>query len=118
MATTPALKDRAARRAGIAFVVLLIVSVTLMAFSSNPAIRDAQNGIGFAFRPIQSALDTFAAGIASIGTAISEIDQLRVDNEAWRGEIPLIEEHFAGIGERLPTELRDELRELEKRLAN
>ncbi len=42
---------------------------------------------------------------------------LAVDNEAWRGEIPLIEEHFAAIGERLPTELADELRELEKRLA-
>jgi phosphoenolpyruvate carboxykinase (GTP) len=43
---------------------------------------------------------------------------LKVDNEAWRGEIPLIEEHFASIGERLPHELADELRELEKRLAN
>ena len=43
---------------------------------------------------------------------------LRVDNEAWRGEIPLIEAHFAFIGERLPEELADELRELEKRLAD
>ena len=43
---------------------------------------------------------------------------LKVDNQAWRGEIPLIEEHFASIGERLPHELADELRELEKRLAN
>ena len=49
MATTPALQNRAARRAGIAFIALLIVSVMLMAFSSNPAVRDAQNGIGFAF---------------------------------------------------------------------
>ena len=43
---------------------------------------------------------------------------LRVDNEAWRGEIPLIEDHFAFVGERLPEELADELRELEKRLAD
>jgi phosphoenolpyruvate carboxykinase (GTP) len=43
---------------------------------------------------------------------------LRVDNDAWRGEIPLIEDHFTSIGERLPTELAEELRELEKRLAN
>ena len=43
---------------------------------------------------------------------------LHVDNEAWRGEIPLIEEHFEFIGERLPAELAEELRELEKRLAN
>jgi rod shape-determining protein MreC len=99
MATTPALQNRAARRAGIAFVVLLIVSVTLMAFSSNPAIRDAQNGIGFAFRPIQSALDTFAAGIASIGTAISEIDQLRVDNEALRAENARLEAENSRLAE-------------------
>ena len=47
------------------------------------------------------------------------LDQLlKVDNEAWRGEIPLIEDHFTSIGERLPGEMADELRELEKRLAN
>jgi len=43
---------------------------------------------------------------------------LKVDNEAWRGEIPLIESHFKFIGERLPAELADELRELEKRLTD
>jgi phosphoenolpyruvate carboxykinase (GTP) len=41
-----------------------------------------------------------------------------VDAESWRQEIPQIEAHYAGLGERLPEELRDELRELEKRLAN
>jgi phosphoenolpyruvate carboxykinase (GTP) len=41
-----------------------------------------------------------------------------VDAESWRQEIPQIEQHYARIGERLPDELRDELRELEKRLAN
>ena len=41
-----------------------------------------------------------------------------VDAESWRQEVPQIEQHYAHIGERLPDELRDELRELEKRLAN
>jgi phosphoenolpyruvate carboxykinase (GTP) len=41
-----------------------------------------------------------------------------VDPESWRQEVPQIEAHYAGLGERLPEELRDELRELEKRLAN
>ncbi len=40
-----------------------------------------------------------------------------VDAESWRQEVPQIEHHYAHIGERLPDELRDELRELEKRLA-
>jgi rod shape-determining protein MreC len=65
---------------------MLVISLLLMAFSSNAAVRDAQNGIGFAFRPIQSALDGAASGLASIGTAIGEIDRLRTDNEALRAE--------------------------------
>jgi phosphoenolpyruvate carboxykinase (GTP) len=40
-----------------------------------------------------------------------------VDPEAWRGEVQLIEGHYESVGERLPDELSDELRELEKRLA-
>ena len=39
----------------------------MMAFSSNPGVRDLQNGVGFAFRPIQGALDSVAGGIASVG---------------------------------------------------
>jgi len=43
---------------------------------------------------------------------------LEVDNDAWLAEIPQIEAHFAMFGEHLPAELRDELDQLEKRLAN
>ncbi len=55
---------------------------------------------------------------ASTSTTTTLAELLDVDAEAWRGEIPQIEAHFDFIGERLPAELRDELRELEKRLAN
>ena len=71
----------------------------LMAFSSNPAIRDAQNGIGFAFRPIQSTLDSIASSISSIGTAISEIDRLRTDNEALRAEKARLEAENSRLAE-------------------
>ena len=43
---------------------------------------------------------------------------LRVDNESWRQEIPLIEAHYAHIGSHLPSELKDQLAALEKRLAS
>ena len=99
MATTPALQNRAARRAGIAFVVLLVVSAMLMAFSSNPAVRDAQNGIGFAFRPIQSALDGVASSLSSIATAIGDIDKLRTDNEALRAEKARLEAENSRLAE-------------------
>lgn len=83
---TAVLNSRASRRRTIAFMVLLAISVVLMALSSNRLVRDIQGGIGYAFRPIQSALDSTASGIASIAAAVTEIDQLRIDNEALRDE--------------------------------
>ena len=62
--------------------------------------------------PSAGAIDT--RGLALDDATMAEL--VRVDPTAWRAEIPLIEEHYAHIGERLPGELRDELRELEKRL--
>jgi phosphoenolpyruvate carboxykinase (GTP) len=41
---------------------------------------------------------------------------LRVDPVEWKAELPLIEEHFAKFGDRLPQPLRDELEALRKRL--
>ena len=55
---------------------------------------------------------------ASTSTPDTLAKLLTVDAEAWRGEIPLIEDHYEAVGERLPDELRDELSELEKRLAS
>jgi phosphoenolpyruvate carboxykinase (GTP) len=41
---------------------------------------------------------------------------LRVDVEEWKAEIPLIEEWFDKIGDKLPTSMRDELEALKLRL--
>ena len=41
---------------------------------------------------------------------------LRVDAGDWRGELPLIDEHFAIFGDRLPPALREELNRLRRRL--
>lgn len=56
-----------------------------------------------------SGLDLDEAAIAAI---------LEVDPEAWRAEIPQLEDHYSFIGEQLPDALRDQLTELAKRLAN
>jgi rod shape-determining protein MreC len=84
MTSLPA--SRAARRRGIAFLVLLVVSVMLMGFSSNPAVRELQSGVSFAFRPIQDALDEVVRGVSSVVAAVTEIDRLRIDNAALRAE--------------------------------
>jgi rod shape-determining protein MreC len=83
---TSLLATRAARRRSVAFLVLLALTLVLMAFSTNPVVREFQNGIGFAFRPIQGALEGVATTAASIGKAISDVDRLRIDNERLRAE--------------------------------
>ena len=74
------------RRRGIAFAVLIAVTLLLMAFSGNPYIREAQRAFQFALTPFQSALASFADGVAGVATAVTEIDQLRTDNTALREE--------------------------------
>jgi phosphoenolpyruvate carboxykinase (GTP) len=64
--------------------------------------------------PAPDALDV--AGLDLDGDVLPTLTT--VDNEAWREELPLYEQHYAFIGRRLPEELRDELRALEKRLAD
>lgn len=83
---TSLLATRAARRRGMAFVALIVVSTLMMAFSSNPTVREVQNGVSFAFRPLQGAVHDVAAGVASLAGAIAEIDRLRVDNAALQAE--------------------------------
>jgi phosphoenolpyruvate carboxykinase (GTP) len=58
-------------------------------------------------------------GIAREGLAVTAegmADLLEVDRDEWRGELQSIATHFDSFGERLPTELLDELARLEKRL--
>ncbi len=57
--------------------------------------------------------------IPTKGLSVSPEDMQRllaVDTDEWRAEVPSIEEHYDRLGERLPSELRDQLHELEKRL--
>ncbi len=64
--------------------------------------------------PTPDALDTSGLDIDR-GT----LEQLlSVDKDSWRQEVQLINGHFEFIGERLPQAMKDELENLEKRLAN
>jgi phosphoenolpyruvate carboxykinase (GTP) len=63
--------------------------------------------------PSKGALDT--SGMAMDDHTMAEL--LAVDAESWRAELPQIEEHYASIGDTVPEALRQQLEELEKRLA-
>jgi len=100
--------NRIARRRAIAFVALLATSLVLIAVSGSRAVVDLQNGIGFAFRPMEGALRGLGQNLTSMASALAEIDQLRLENEALRAE-----------NERIRTENRqaEELRRLPVREA-
>ena len=62
--------------------------------------------------PTADALD-----LSGLDTQTEDIEAaLTVDVEEWKAEIPLIEEWFAKIGDKLPTSLRDEFEALKQRL--
>ena len=63
--------------------------------------------------PAPGAIDT--TGLDIDAAAIDEL--LSVDTDAWRNEVPLIEQHFAIFGDRLPAELRAQLTALSERLS-
>lgn len=83
---TTLLANRQARRRGILFSVLVAITLLLMAFSGNPYVREMQSGLSFALRPFQGALAGLADGMAGIAAAVTEIDNLRLDNAALREE--------------------------------
>lgn len=77
---------RTARRQAFVYGALLASSILLMAVSRHPIAAELQRGFGFAFRPIQSAVDDVGRNVSSIVGAITEIDDLRTSNEDLRRE--------------------------------
>jgi len=63
--------------------------------------------------PAAGALDVGGLNVAA--DAMAEL--LRVDKDGWKAELPLIREHLATFGAKLPKGLADELGALEQRLA-
>ena len=62
--------------------------------------------------PAKDALDTTGLDVAD-----ADLDELlKVDTKGWKEELPLIKEHFATFGDKLPAGLKEEFAALEKRL--
>jgi phosphoenolpyruvate carboxykinase (GTP) len=66
--------------------------------------------IGYVPTPDQLDLDGVDASDEDVQAA------LEVNVEEWRAELPLIEEWFAKVGDKLPSSMRDELEALRQRL--
>jgi phosphoenolpyruvate carboxykinase (GTP) len=63
--------------------------------------------------PAAGAIDT--TGLDIDGDTMDQLAE--VDPDSWRAELPQIEDHYRFIGATVPAELREQLEDLEKRLA-
>jgi phosphoenolpyruvate carboxykinase (GTP) len=70
----------------------------------------AETAVGYVPTADQLDLEGLDVPLADIEAALA------VDPEEWKAEIPLIEEWFEVVGDKLPTSLRDELEALKLRL--
>jgi rod shape-determining protein MreC len=91
--------SRTARRRAVTYAALLAASLVFMTISANPLVQDIQHGIAFGFKPLQLAIDGVARGAVSIGTAITDIDRIRIENEALRAENDRLRTENQGVGE-------------------
>jgi phosphoenolpyruvate carboxykinase (GTP) len=74
--------------------------------------RAAATETPIGYLPAKGALD-----VSGLNAPDADLEQvLSVDPAEWKDEIPLIEEWFDKIGDKLPTALRDELETLKRRL--
>jgi len=80
------LANRTTRRRGVAYGLLLGICLILMAASNTSVAAELQRGVGFAFRPIESALTDGARSVTSVAGAITEIDHLRLENQTLTGD--------------------------------
>src|SRR5579864_5689691 len=63
---------------------------------------------------VPGAADLDTKGLDLPAASLAKL--LSVDMEGWRGEVPLIEKHFAQFGAHLPDGLKDEVKALAQRL--
>jgi phosphoenolpyruvate carboxykinase (GTP) len=63
--------------------------------------------------PAPGAIDT--TGLEVDDSTMAQL--VEVDSESWRQELPQLEQHYAGLGDHVPAQLREQLTALEKRLA-
>ena len=66
--------------------LLAVASLVLVTVSSNPFVRDIQNGVAFAFRPVPVFVGGIARDVSSLASTIADIDRLRQENAELRSE--------------------------------
>ncbi len=73
--------DRLARRRTLLFGALITISLALMFLSTTAPALEVQNGVRFAFRPIQAGLDSVARAATGMVETVTQIQTLHRTND-------------------------------------
>jgi len=85
------------RRPVLIYLGLLIFAVLLLIIGNAGPVRELRNGIRFAFGPLQEVLAGGSRAVGSIFSAFTEIDQLRLENQALVERVGTLEQQLAQL---------------------
>ncbi|MDQ3406694.1 MAG: rod shape-determining protein MreC [Chloroflexota bacterium] len=83
--------SRTTRRRAIIYALLVALCLLLLGASNTAPMMEIRQGLSFAVSPIQSALTGATRSVASIFSTISQIEQLRRDNQALATRVQQLE---------------------------
>ncbi len=83
--------SRTTRRRAIAYALLVAFCLLLLGASNTAPMLEVRQGIGFALSPIQSALTGVTRSVTSVFSVITQIEQLRRDNQELSTRVQRLE---------------------------
>jgi len=83
--------SRTTRRRAIAYALLVAFCLLLLGASNTAPMLEVRQGIGFALSPIQSALTGVTRSVTSVFSVITQIEQLRRDNQELATRVQRLE---------------------------
>lgn len=89
------LRDRFARRRLVAFAVLVVLSVGMIAVSDTRPVDELRNGVRFAITPVQDTLGEATRSVTSVFGAIGEVDTLRREKDELAEEVERLGDQLA-----------------------
>ena len=86
-------------RAGLLFAAFTIISLVLLLASRTPQARAVQQVGAQALDPVRHAVTGMGESIAGLFGTLGEIDRLRTENEALRGDVAGMQQRIAELTE-------------------
>ena len=89
--------DRGSRRRAVVFIVLVLISVTLLAVSDTGPVTQLRRGLSFAVAPLRDSLSDGTRSATGFLDALAEVDVLRRENLELQDRVNVLEDEAATL---------------------